>query len=110
LLLAFVPFIAFSVANHFVAPIPALMIAALVSLVIIGRDLVSGHSAKILEIGSCLLFGSLTVYAFISNREWSVIGVKLAIDVGLMLIVLFSLIVGRPFTIQYARESVPREL
>jgi hypothetical protein len=28
----------------------------------------------------------------------------------LLLIVLFSLIVGRPFTIQYAQESVPREL
>jgi hypothetical protein len=110
MLLAFAPFIAFSVVNHIIAPIPALVIGALVSLVLIGRDLISGHLTKILEVGTCLLFGGLSVYAFISDREWSVIGVKLAIDTGLLLIVLFSLIIDHPFTIQYARESVPREL
>ena len=31
-------------------------------------------------------------------------------DIGLFAIVLFSLVVGRPFTVRYAREQVPREL
>jgi hypothetical protein len=36
--------------------------------------------------------------------------VKLAVDVGLLLVVLFSLAVGRPFTLQYAREEAPQEV
>ncbi|WP_213741142.1 hypothetical protein [Bradyrhizobium sp. dw_411] len=110
MLLAFAPFIAFAVFNHFVAPTSALAIAAFVSFALIGRELVSGRSAKILEVGTCILFGGLAVYVFFSNTDWPVIGVKLAVDIGLLLIVLFSLIIGRPFTMQYARESVPREL
>jgi hypothetical protein len=109
MLLAFAPFVAFAVLNHFAAPTAALAVAALISLVLIGRELVSGRSAKILEVGSCFLFSGLAVYAFISNANWPVVGVKLAVDTGLLLIVLFSLIVGRPFTLQYARESVPQE-
>lgn len=110
MLLAFAPFIAFAVLNHFVAPTAALVIAALVSLVLIGRELMLGRSAKILEVGTCILFGGLAVYAFIFNTNWPIIGVKLAVDIGLLLIVLFSLMVDRPFTIQYAREGAPQEL
>jgi hypothetical protein len=110
MLLAFAPFIVFAVLNHFANPTAALVVAALTSLVLIGRELMLGHSAKILEVGSCILFSALAVYAFISNANWPVVGVKLAVDIGLLLIVLISSITGRPFTIQYARESVPREL
>jgi hypothetical protein len=109
MLLAFAPFIAFAILDHFAAPIVALVVAALISLVLIGRELVFGRSAKILEVGSCILFSGLAGYAFHSNANWSVVGVKLAVDTCLLLIVLFSLIAGRPFTIQYARESVPQE-
>ena len=37
------------------------------------------------------------------------IGVRLCVDAGLLLIVLFSMAVGRPFTLQYHREQVARE-
>jgi hypothetical protein len=110
MLLAFAPFITFAVLNHFATPTAALAVAALTSLVLIGREVMLGHSAKILEVGSCILFSALAVYAFMSNANWPVVGVKLAVDTGLLLIVLISLIAGRPFTIQYARENVPREL
>jgi hypothetical protein len=86
------------------------VIAALVSFGLIGREILIGHSAKILEVGTCILFGGLAIYAYLSNANWPVVGVKLAVDIGLLVIVLFSLVIGRPFTIQYARESVPREL
>jgi len=33
--------------------------------------------------------------------------VRLAVDAGLLAIVLVSLAIGRPFTLQYARERVP---
>jgi uncharacterized membrane protein len=35
--------------------------------------------------------------------------VLLAVDAGLFAIALVSLLVGQPFTLQYARESVPKE-
>ena len=34
---------------------------------------------------------------------------RLRVDAGLLLIVLTSIALRRPFTLQYARESVPRE-
>jgi hypothetical protein len=107
MLLAFAPFITFAVLNHFVAPTVALVAAAAVSLGLIVREMVLGRSAKILEVGTCLLFSGLAIYAYLSSAEWPVAGVKLAVDFGLLAIVLFSLVVGRPFTIQYAREQVP---
>jgi hypothetical protein len=110
MLLAFAPFVAFAVLNHFVAPTAALVVAALVSLGLIGREMLFGRSAKILEVGTCILFSGLALYAYLSNANLPVVGVKLAVDIGLLAIVLFSLLVGRPFTIQYARESVPRDL
>ena len=109
MLLAFAPFITFAVLNHFTTPIAALVAAALVSLGLIGREVLLGRSAKILEVGTCLLFGGLAIYAYQSNANWPVVGVKLAVDIGLFAIVLFSLLIGQPFTIQYARESVPPE-
>jgi hypothetical protein len=110
MLLAFAPFVAFAVLNHFVSPTAALIVAALVSFGLIGREMLLGRSAKILEVGTFILFAGLAVYAYLSNANWPVVGVKLAVDTGLLAIVLFSLIVGRPFTIQYARETVPQEL
>src|SRR5689334_12198735 len=56
-----------------------------------------------------LLFGGLTLYAVLEEPTWSVIGVRLCVDSGLLLIVLVSMAVGRPFTLQYAREQVARE-
>jgi sterol desaturase/sphingolipid hydroxylase (fatty acid hydroxylase superfamily) len=44
MLLAFAPFIAFAVLNHFVTPTVALVIAALVSLGLIGREILPGRS------------------------------------------------------------------
>jgi tryptophan-rich sensory protein len=38
-----------------------------------------------------------------------VIGVRLCVDAGLLVIVLVSMAVGRPFTLQYAREQVAPE-
>ncbi len=56
-----------------------------------------------------MLFAGLTLYAVWNGPSWSVIGVRLCVDAGLLLIVLVSMAVGRPFTLQYAREQVPPE-
>ncbi len=68
-----------------------------------------GESVKVLEVGSLALFGVLVLYTLIAAPEWTVATVRLAVDGGLLLIVLMSLAIGMPFTLQYARESVPKE-
>jgi hypothetical protein len=35
--------------------------------------------------------------------------VRLRVDIGLLLIILISMAIGKPFTLQYARERVPAE-
>ena len=56
-----------------------------------------------------VLFGVLTLYTLAARPDWSVAGVRLAVDGGLALIVLVSLVIRRPFTLQYAKEQVPQQ-
>ena len=69
----------------------------------------SRTSTKVLEIGTLVLFGCLALYAVAARPSWSVIQVRLCVDAGLLLIVLVSMLVGRPFTLQYARDQVAPE-
>jgi hypothetical protein len=109
ILLAFAPFIAFALVDRFVGPTEGLCAGMTVSVALLARDWFSGRTPKILEIGTALLFGGLTLYAVVGEPTWSVIGVRLCVDTGLLLIVLVSMAVGRPFTLQYAREQVAPE-
>jgi hypothetical protein len=111
ILLAFAPFIVFAVLDRFVGPAGALSAGVAVSAALLGRDLVgSGRSMKILEAGTFILFSGLALYTVFSGADWSVIGVRLCVDAGLLAIVLASMAAGRPFTLQYAREQVPPQL
>lgn len=107
ILLAFAPFLAFALVERLVGPVAGLVTGALVSLALLLRDLAHGRPAKLLEIGTVILFGGLSLYAQAAAPGWSTIMVKLLVDAGLLLIVLASLAIGRPFTLQYAREQVP---
>lgn len=110
ILLAFAPFIAFALVDRFVGSLPGLVAGAATAALLIAREtLVLRRSPKILEIGTLLLFGGLAVYAASAAPDWSILGVRLRVDVGLLAIVLASLAIGRPFTLQYAREQVGRE-
>ena len=110
LLLAFAPFFAFVVIER-LAGVPAgLAAGAIVAAALQVRDLLTpGRRIKLLEIGTGLLFGVLTVYALTNDVQWSIAAVRLRVDAGLMLIVLASIALRQPFTLQYARETVSRE-
>jgi len=103
ILLAFAPFIVFACVDRFIGPTEGLAAGALVAAALLARN---GRTPKILEIGTTALFGGLTLYAVLGRASWSVIGVRLCVDAGLLLIALVSMAVGRPFTLQYAREQV----
>lgn len=109
ILIAFAPFFVFAVLDRLVGITEGLVAGALVALALTVRDLARGRTPKILEIGTLALFGSLSAYALLGDPGWSIPAVRLRVDAGLLLIVLASLALRRPFTLQYAREDTPRE-
>ncbi|MGV1793468.1 hypothetical protein [Rhizobium sp. A37_96] len=110
-LLAFAPFIAFALVDRLIGATEGLIVGAIVSAALLLRDWVApGRSPKILEIGTTILFGALALYAVFGGPNWSIVGVRLCVDLGLLLIVLISMALRRPFTLQYAREQVSAEL
>jgi len=108
--LSFAPYIAFFVALRLVAVVPALWAAAGVAALITGWNLARGGSLKVLEIGSLVVFAAIASFTAIEHWHWTLIGVRLAVDCGLLVLVLASLAIDRPFTLQYARERVPEEV
>jgi len=110
ILLAFAPFIVFGVVNLLAGGTAGLIGGAAVSASMVVRDLLTaGRSPKVLEIGSMVLFAGLALYAVLLHPAWSVFGVRLRVDSGLLLIVLLSIAIRRPFTLQYALERVAPE-
>ncbi len=111
ILWGFAPFIAFALVERTVGPAEGLFAGAIVSALILLRDLMArGHAPKVLDIGSTVLFGALAAYAPVSHAQWSLLGVRLSVDLGLLLIVLLSIALRRPFTLQYARERVSPDI
>ena len=109
ILLGLSPFIVFFVLMRLVSPLAGLAAAFALSVLLGFRQWRRGESLKVLEVGSLALFGILLLYTLIAAPEWTVATVRLAVDGGLLVIVLVSLAIGMPFTLQYARESVPKE-
>lgn len=107
LLLAFLPFIVFVVAERLFGIPIGLAAGAAVAAVLLVRDLVMpGRSPKLLEIGTFFLFGGLALYALATGVPWSIAAVRLRVDAGLVLIVLASMALRQPFSLQYARDKV----
>jgi hypothetical protein len=109
ILLSLSPFIVFFVLMRLVSPLAGLAAAFAVSLLLGFYQWWRGEQMKVLEVGSLLLFGLLLLYTLLAAPHWSVATVRLAVDGGLFTIVLVSLAIGAPFTLQYARERVPKE-
>ena len=112
ILLAFSPFIAFVIIERLLGIGPGLTAAALVSAILLLRDAMSPErKMKILEVGTFILFAGLAAYATTEDaNDWRIATVRLYVDGGLLLIVLISLLMRRPFTLQYAREQTPERV
>lgn len=110
ILLGFAPFVLFAVLSRFFAASISLWAAAAISAVLILRQKMRGASMKILEIGTFILFAVLGLYATINGSGWDIPLVRTVVDGGLLLIILLSMLVRRPFTLQYAREQVPESV
>ena len=85
ILLAFAPFIGFALVDRLVGPTQGLFAGAVVAAALLARDLATPRrTPKILEVGTALLFGGLALYAALAEPTWSVIGVRLRVDAGLL--------------------------
>ena len=80
-----------------------------VAVLIGARNWARSGSLKILEAGTVLIFLVLVIFTAAEHWKWTVMAVRLAVDAGLLAIVLVSLAIGRPFTLQYARERVAEQ-
>ena len=110
MLLAFTPFILFSVIERLAGVKAGLVSAAVGAAALLAFNLLDRRkSAKALEVGTAVLFGALAVHACLSAAPWPVAGVGLCVDAGLLGVVLVSAAIRRPFTLQYAREQVAPE-
>lgn len=108
-LLGLSPFIVFFALMRLVSPVAGLVGALAASMLLCLGMRLRGASVKVLEVGSVALFGLLTAYTLVAAPHWTVATVRLAVDAGLLAIVLISLAIGRPFTLQYARERVAEQ-
>jgi hypothetical protein len=110
ILLGFTPFIAFAVANRLAGLSLSLWTGAAVSLILILRTRTRGESPKVLEIGTLVFFALLGLVATVLHARWNISLVRCVVDGGLLGIMLLSIVVGRPFTLEYARERVSSTL
>jgi hypothetical protein len=84
--------------------------AAAICLATIAIDVARGRSVKMLAAGSAIVFAGLGVYLTLVDTALGTLPVKLSVDIGIFIISLGSMLIGRPFTLQYGLESVPAEI
>lgn len=109
LFLLLAPFGAFALLMLVTTAEISLFAAAAICLAVIGIDVYRGRSIKILGAGSVLMFSGLGAYIALIDPHMSTSAVKLSIDIGMLAIALGSLIIRKPFVMQYALEEVDAE-
>lgn len=87
----------------------ALFASAAICLAAVAIDVARGRSVKILGAGSVAVFSGIGTYVALVDPDLSQLAVKLAVDVGVLAISLASLILRKPFVLQYALEEVDAE-
>ena len=100
------PYAAYALLMLVTSAAVSLFASAAICLAVIAFDVARGRSIKILGAGSVMVFAGVGAYLTLVEPDMSNSAVKLAVDIGIFLIALTSILTGRPFTLQYAREAV----
>ena len=100
------PYAAYALLMLVTSAAVSLFASAAICLAVIAFDVARSRSVKILGAGSVIVFASVGCYVTLLEPGMSDSAVKLAVDIGIFLIALTSILVRRPFTLQYAREAV----
>lgn len=109
LVLAFLPFIAFAAVERAFGAVPGLLAGAFASAALLVHDrVIAKRPPRMLELATAFMFCALSAWALLMpGASWSIAGVRLRVDAGLLAIALLSLALRRPFTLQYAASRVP---
>ena len=107
--LILVPYAAFALLMLVTSADVALFTGAAICLAVIAYDMARGRALKILGAGSVVVFTAVGGYVTLIGPHLSVSAVKFAVDTGIFLVTLGSIVAGKPFTLQYAREVVDAE-
>lgn len=83
--------------------------ASAICLATVAIDVVRGRQVKTLAAGSAILFAAIGLYLVLLDPALGTLGVKLSVDIGIFVISLGSMLIRRPFTLQYALKTVPAE-
>lgn len=109
MILGFLPWILFWVILGFHEPEPAAFSAFFATLIVIINDRRKGKSVKMLLAGTLIFFLILAVAALFTDLNQAGPWVRFWSDAVLVLIALLSILIRKPFTIQYAQEMMPKE-
>jgi hypothetical protein len=107
LVVGFAPFILFALLSRLSADL-ALWVAFAAAFVVTIRDFVESPSLRLLDVGSLLLFAGLAVGRGFLDPNLSLAMVRFLAELCLFLLLGASLLLRRPFSIDYARLD-PRE-
>ncbi|OJY36931.1 MAG: hypothetical protein BGP06_13525 [Rhizobiales bacterium 65-9] len=106
MLLSLTPFAAFTLLGRLVSLEVGVWAATLMALGLVLSDwLRPGGTIKMIEAGSLALFGALALYSLNADMAASRSAVRAVSNGGLLAISLVSLAIGKPFSLQYARET-----
>jgi hypothetical protein len=87
----------------------SLFASAAICLAVMVFDLWRGRSVKMLGAGSVATFVAVGLYVALLDPELGGSAVRFAVDTGIFLVSLFSILIRYPFTLQYALEVVDAE-
>jgi hypothetical protein len=100
------PYMAFTATAYVASLTASVAVATLVSLAINLADHLRGRAPKAIGLASTAMFAGLAAYFVLAGTELSGLEIRLALDLGIFSVALISIALRRPFTLQYARESV----
>lgn len=103
------PYGAFAMLMLVTSATTSLFAAAAICLAVIAVDIARWRSIKILGAGSVIVFTAVGGYLALVDPVFSNSAIKFAVDVGIFLVSLGSIVIRFPFTLQYAREVVDAE-
>ena len=88
----------------------AVLVPLLLSVLINGIALARHQPLMVLEAGTAVVFAVFVLMSLTLSDDFLERWLQPLGNAGLFLIVLISILIGKPFTLQYARKSTPREL
>lgn len=108
---AFVPWVLFTLITQHDS-LKAAAITALGAAVVIALPALIAGRPKLLEIGAIVAFAGFAIVAFLADAATGALVARYAraMSAGVLALIAFGSLLLTPFTEQYARESVPREL